>query len=205
MTATLDSIDDHKASHETSGCSPTVLVTMMRMTEKTMMMTPNPRTAIRPSFCDIDILRPMISQIGMAITRELRLVFLTTRVRAGIRTHQICDNVHGSTVPQTDQRALDMDWFRAFTFRPNASALLARIKMTPLTHCEGSTGDRIRDDTSNVRQNGDGCDNPPGDSGPFRLIGETAEKCKKAALDCPQTAPKEARGSKLALEIERPS
>lgn len=53
-----------------SGWRPVVFVTMMRMTEKTTMITPRPSTPQRPSFWESDIFRPKTSHIGIAITKK---------------------------------------------------------------------------------------------------------------------------------------
>ena len=115
MTATLDSIADHRASQEISGWRPAVFVTMIRMTEKTMMITPRPSTPQRPSFWDSDIFRPKTSHIGIAMTNDT-LIF--RKITDGwVLTEQVCYDVHSCTISKTDQRALDVDRFLTLACR----------------------------------------------------------------------------------------
>lgn len=98
-------------------------------------------------------------------------------------TENIDDDVDGRAVGETDEG--------------ESGALVGGGALD--TTAGRAAGEDVRHDTTDVRQDGEDGNDPPGTSGPCELVGQAVEEGEEGGLDGPQPGPEEEREGELGV------
>lgn len=126
ITAILDSIDVHNASHEISRCRPVVFVKMMRMPEKIATTIPRHSTLTRPTFS-----RKLNLMQTMSQNRETydckKWLILQKVTDQEFLTQQIGRYINSRAEPQAQVRSFDGERCLVFAYTLLATWSYTRV------------------------------------------------------------------------------